>query len=98
MLSFEIAQLFCMASVVSVSVPDELFSRWKESGLDLSPSSLFQTALETELNKTNQHLTYWSNRALNAEKKLKTIQKLIDTPDKDIRKFMLLEDINQRLS
>lgn len=85
-----------MASVVSVSVPDELYARWKESNLDLSPSALFQTALETELNKTNQHLTYWSNRALNAEKKLKTIQNLINTPDKDIKKFMLLEDISQR--
>lgn len=85
-----------MATVVSVSVPEELYTRWKDSKLDLSPSALFQTALETELNKTNQHLTYWSARALNAEKKLKTIQSLITTPDKDIKKFILLEDIGQR--
>ena len=57
-----------MAKVVSVSVPDELHDRWIESGLDISPSSLFQTALETELGRTNQHLAYWSDRALTAEK------------------------------
>ena len=38
-----------MAIVVSVSVPESLHIRWKESGLDISPSALFQTALETEL-------------------------------------------------
>ena len=56
-----------MASVISVSVPDELGRRWKESGRDISPSALFQTALETELDNTNRHLVYWSTRALNAE-------------------------------
>lgn len=82
-----------MAIVVSVSVPDHLHQRWKESKLDISPSTLFQTALETELNKTNQHLVYWSGRALNAEKKLKTIENLINTPDKDIKKFLMLENL-----
>lgn len=80
-----------MAKVISVSVPDALYQRWDESGLDLSPSTLFQTALETELNKTNQHLVYWSGRALNAEKKLKTISNLINASDKDVKKLMVLE-------
>ena len=57
-----------MAVVLSVSVPEALHCRWKESELDISPSALFQSALETELSKTNQHLVYWSNRALTAEK------------------------------
>ena len=43
-----------MAKVVSVSVPDELHSRLTESDLDISPSSLFQTALETQLGKKGQ--------------------------------------------
>ena len=80
-----------MAQVVSVSVPDELFARWKDSGLDISPSSLFQTALETELGRTNQHLAYWSDRALTAEKKLKTITSVIAASDKDVKKFLLFE-------
>jgi post-segregation antitoxin (ccd killing protein) len=80
-----------MAIVVSVSVPEALHVRWKESGLDISPSALFQTALETELNKTNQHLVYWSSRALNAEKKLKTIAQLISANDKDVKKFLLFD-------
>ena len=63
-----------MAVVVSVSVPEHLHSRWKDSSLDISPSALFQTALETELDNTNRHLVYWSNRALTAEKKLKMIE------------------------
>jgi hypothetical protein len=81
-----------MAIVVSVSVPDALHHRWKESNLDLSPSSLFQTALETELNKTNQHLVYWSGRALTAEKKLKTILNLINASDKEVKKFLVFEE------
>lgn len=80
-----------MAIVVSVSVPEALHIRWKESGLDISPSALFQTALETELNKTNQHLVYWSSRALNAEKKLKTISQLISANDKEVKKFLLFD-------
>ena len=82
-----------MAIVVSVSVPDHLHQRWRDSNLDISPSTLFQTALETELNKTNQHMVYWSTRALNAEKKLKTIENLIATPDKDIKKFITLNSL-----
>ncbi len=80
-----------MASVISVSVPDELGRRWKESGRDISPSALFQTALETELDNTNRHLVYWSTRALNAEKKLKMIENLISANDKDVKKFLLFE-------
>jgi hypothetical protein len=80
-----------MAVVLSVSVPEALHSRWKESELDISPSALFQTALETELNKTNQHLVYWSNRALTAEKKLKTIAQLIAADNKDVRRFLYFE-------
>ena len=83
-----------MAIVVSVSVPDALHLKWKESGLDLSPSTLFQTALETELNKTNRHLMHWSERALNAEKKLKTIANLINAPDKEVKKFLMIESIS----
>lgn len=80
-----------MASVISVSVPDDLNRRWKESGRDISPSALFQTALETELDNTNRHLVYWSTRALNAEKKLKMISNLIEANDKDVKKFLLFE-------
>ena len=84
---------YCMAIVVSVSVPDSLHRRWKEADLDISPSALFQTALETELNKSNQHLVYWSTRALNAEKKLQTIQKVLNTPDTEIKKQILIDKI-----
>jgi post-segregation antitoxin (ccd killing protein) len=80
-----------MAVVLSVSVPEALHSRWKESDLQISPSALFQTALETELDKTNRHLVYWSSRALNAEKKLKMISSLIQADDKDVKKFLLFE-------
>jgi hypothetical protein len=67
---------FYMAKVLSVSVPEALYAKWQESDLDISPSSLFQSALESELDKTNRHLVYWSSRALNAEKKLKSHFKL----------------------
>lgn len=80
-----------MARVLSVSVPEALYSKWQDSDLDISPSSLFQTALETELDKTNRHLVYWSSRALNAEKKLKMISNLIEANDKDVKKFLLFE-------
>jgi post-segregation antitoxin (ccd killing protein) len=83
-----------MAIVVSVSVPDALHQQWKESNLDLSPSKLFQTALESELNKTNRHLVYWSERALNAEKKLKTISNLINASDKEIKKFLMIDSLD----
>lgn len=82
---------FYMAVVLSVSVPEALHTRWKESDLDISPSALFQSALETELNRTNQHLVYWSTRALNAEKKLKTISQLISASDKDVKRFLIFE-------
>jgi post-segregation antitoxin (ccd killing protein) len=84
-----------MAIVVSVSVPDELATRWQESDLDISPSRLFQTALETELNKSNQHLTYWSTRALNAEKKLKAIAQLANANDKTVKKFLMMDTLNK---
>ena len=80
-----------MAVVLSVSVPEALHSRWKESELDISPSALFQSALETELSKTNQHLVYWSNRALTAEKKLKTIAQLIAATDKDVPRLLYFD-------
>ena len=82
---------FCMAKIFSVSIPEALYDKWQESDLDISPSALFQTALETELEKTNRHLVFWSSRALNAEKKLKTIEKLIKADDKDVKKFLLFE-------
>jgi len=81
-----------MAAVVSVSVPEELNRRWKQSDIEISPSQLFQTALETELNHENRHLAYWSNRALKAEKKLKMIGNLLDANDKDVKKFLLFEN------
>tara|TARA_R100001460_G_scaffold18459_1_gene39142 strand:- start:392 stop:646 length:255 start_codon:yes stop_codon:yes gene_type:complete len=84
-----------MAEVVSVSVPENLYNRWKDSNRsDISPSALFQTALETELDNTNRHLTYWSQRALSAEKKLKMIANLIDANDRDIKKILLLQNEN----
>ena len=45
-----------MAEVVSVSVPGELHKRWKASGKQISPSTLFQTALETELDLSLIHI------------------------------------------
>ena len=79
-----------MAKVLSVSVPEALYAKWQESDLDISPSSLFQSALESELDKTNRHLVYWSSRALNAEKKLKVISNLIKSDNEEIKKFLLL--------
>ena len=81
-----------MAVVVSVSVPEHLHSRWKDSSLDITTSALFQTALETELDNTNRHLVYWSNRALTAEKKLKMIENLLAADNKDVKKFLLFEN------
>ena len=82
---------YAVAVVLSVSVPEALHTKWKESEVSISPSALFQTALETELDKTNRHLVYWSTRALNAEKKLKMIENLIAAKDKDVKKFLLFE-------
>ena len=82
-----------MAVVLSVSIPDDMHSRWKTSGIDISPSAIFQNALESQLTETNQQLTYWSNRALSAEKKLKTIEKLLLANDKEIKKFLYFEEM-----
>ena len=82
-----------MAVVLSVSIPDDMHSRWKTSGLDISPSAIFQNALESQLTETNQQLTYWSNRALSAEKKLKTIEKLLLANDKEIKKVLYFEEM-----
>ena len=80
-----------MAKVISVSVPDELYARWEESELDISPSSLFQTALETQLGAKNQLVLYWSERALNDEKKLNTIKKILNNDGQTIKRFQMFE-------
>ena len=80
-----------MAVVVSVSVPEDLHNKWKQSGLDISPSQLFQTALVAELDKKNQALVYWSSRALEAEKKLKLIKNLLVADKRSVKKFLLFE-------
>ena len=84
-----------MAQVVSVSVPDELFTRWKESNVEISPSTIFQTALETQLGGKGQLFAYWSKRALAAEKKLKTITKFVNASDQDIKRFRIFDDLSQ---
>ena len=82
-----------MAEVVSVSVPSDLYSRWKQSGAsDISPSALFQSALETELENTNKLYKYWADRCLAAEKKLKLISNIIDANASDIKKLLLLQN------
>ena len=83
-----------MALVISCSVPDNLVERWKESGLDISPSKLFQTALETELTQTNKHLVYWSTRALAAEKKLEAIKQLSSSDDRQVKKFLAWNELS----
>ena len=80
-----------MAKVISVSVPDELYARWEESDLDISHSSLFQTALETQLGAKNQLVLYWSERALNDEKKLNTIKKILNNDGQTIKRFQMFE-------
>ena len=80
-----------MAKVISVSVPDELYARWEESDLDISPSSLFQTALETQLGAKNQLVLYWSESALNDEKKLNTIKKILNNDGQTIKRFQMFE-------
>jgi|TARA_A200000159_G_scaffold159321_2_gene177807 hypothetical protein len=80
-----------VAKVISVSVPDELYARWEESDLDISPSSLFQTALETQLGAKNQLVLYWSERALNDEKKLNTIKKILNNDGQTIKRFQMFE-------
>ena len=76
-----------MAVVVSVSVPDDLNAKWKQSDLKISPSQIFQIALETQLDGKNKHLQHWSSRALAAERKLKHIIGVANAADKDIKKF-----------
>ena len=83
--------LFSVAKVISVSVPDELYARWEESDLDISPSSLFQTALETQLGAKNQLVLYWSNRALDDEKKLNTIKKILSNDGQTMKRFQMFE-------
>ena len=91
MVSYGYHDSLVMARVLSVSVPEALYERWQESELDISPSALFQTALETELDKTNRHLVFWSNRALTAEKKLKLIGDMLQVKDKDVKRFILFD-------
>ena len=81
-----------MAVVVSVSVPDELNAKWKQSNLKISPSQIFQIALETQLDGKNKHLQHWSSRALSAEKKLKLIQSMVKADDKEVKKFAWFEN------
>ena len=83
-----------MAKVVSVSVPDELHDRWASSGLDISPSQIFQTALEQQLGRKGQLFAYWSTRALSTEKKLKTIMKIISAPETEIKRFLMFDDLS----
>ena len=49
-----------MVVVVSVSVPDELKRKWDQSNLKISPSQIFQIALETQLDGKNKHLQHLS--------------------------------------
>ena len=81
-----------MAVVVSVSVPDDLNAKWKQSNLKISPSQIFQIALETQLDGKNKHLQHWSSRALSAEKKLKLIQSMVSANDKEVKKFAWFEN------
>ena len=81
-----------MAVVVSVSVPDELNAKWKQSDLKISPSQIFQIALETQLDGKNKHLQHWSSRALAAEKKLKLIQACASANEKEVKKFAWFEN------
>ena len=81
-----------MAVVVSVSVPDDLKKKWDRSNLKISPSQIFQIALETQLDGKNKHLQHWSSRALAAEKKLKLIQACASANDKEVKKFAWFEN------
>ena len=81
-----------MSKVLSVSIPEALYERWREADIDISPSSIFQSALETELDQSNRMLVYWSSRALNAEKKLSVISKLLKADDTQVKKFLLFEN------
>lgn len=87
-----VAWFFIVSKVLSVSIPDALYERWREADIDISPSSIFQSALETELDQSNRFLVYWSSRALNAEKKLNVISKLLKANDQEIKKLLLFEN------
>lgn len=86
-----VAWFFIVSKVISVSIPEALYERWREADIDISPSSIFQSALETELDQSNRFLVYWSSRALNAEKKLSVIAKLLKANDQEIKKLLLFE-------
>ena len=81
-----------MAVVVSVSVPDDLKKKCDRSNLKISPSQIFQIALETQLDGKNKHIQHWSSRALAAEKKLKLIQSMVSANDKEVKKFAWFEN------
>ena len=51
------------------------------------------TSIETHLGRKGQLFAYWSNRALSAEKKLKTIMKIIEAPEKEIKRFLMFDDL-----
>lgn len=78
-----------MAKVLSVSIPDQLWEKWHASDRDISPSAIFQSALESELDNSNRALVYWSSRALSAEKRLKLIAKLTKASEAEVKKFLL---------
>ena len=81
-----------MAVVVSVSVPDDLKKKWDRSNLKISPSQIFQIALETQLDGKNKHLQHWSSRALSAEKKLKLLEQVLGEKEVDIKKFSYFQN------
>ena len=54
--------------------------------------TIFQIALETQLDGKNKHLQHWSSRALAAEKKLKLIQACASANDKEVKKFAWFEN------
>ena len=81
-----------MAVVVSVSVPDDLKKKWDRSNLKISPSQIFQIALETQLDGKNKQLQHWSSRALSAEKKLKLLEQVLGAKEIDIKKFSYFQN------
>ena len=83
-----------MAKVLSVSIPEALYVRWQQANIDIKPSAIFQAALETELDQSNRMLVYWSSRALNAEKRLRLIQDLLNAKDTEVKKFLLFDTTN----
>ena len=49
------------------------------------------TALETQLGAKKQLVLYWSERALNDEKKLNTIKKILNNDGQTIKRFQMFE-------